>query len=243
MTQAELFPATKRCRTCSHEKSVLEFSKLSGITEKRRGTCKECERGKLKRHTSHYDKCDCGKTKRSSAKRCESCHINRNAEEVLLKNGKQCSRCMRVLDVSKFGRRQERGITRVRARCKSCECEYASIRRQSMTVEQRREIRRANHIREKSKPWMARRISSIKRFCRKRGWNLAVTEQVVEAFRKTKVCQICKKERQLVIDHCHETNVFRGLLCSPCNQAIGLMCDDASVMKSAAAYLKSSNRK
>jgi hypothetical protein len=32
------------------------------------------------------------------------------------------------------------------------------------------------------------------------------------------------------------------LLCSPCNQAIGLMCDDVSVMRSASAYIKRSKQ-
>ena len=242
MTQGHLFPETKLCMTCSQAKHVSEFSKLSGITEKRRGSCKACERGKIKRKGKAYNQCDCGATKRACAKRCESCHLRRNTEDALLKNGKHCTRCKNVLDISKFGLRIEKGTTRVRARCKSCECELASERRTAMTTEQRRAIRKASYLNEKSKPWIKRRISGIKRFCRKRGWSLAVAESIVEAFRNAKSCQVCKKQRPLVIDHCHKTNVFRGLLCSPCNQAIGLMCDDVSVMRSASAYIKRSKQ-
>lgn len=40
-----------------------------------------------------------------------------------------------------------------------------------------------------------------------------------------------------VTDHCHETGVVRGLLCSPCNTGIGYLRDDPSIIISAYAYL------
>jgi hypothetical protein len=38
-------------------------------------------------------------------------------------------------------------------------------------------------------------------------------------------------------DHDHKTGKIRGLLCRPCNIAIGLMCDDISRMQRAIEYL------
>ncbi len=35
-------------------------------------------------------------------------------------------------------------------------------------------------------------------------------------------CAICKNERKLCVDHNHNTNEFRGLICKPCNCAIGI---------------------
>lgn len=35
-------------------------------------------------------------------------------------------------------------------------------------------------------------------------------------------CKICKKKRRLCVDHCHTTNKIRGLLCIPCNSAMGI---------------------
>lgn len=50
-------------------------------------------------------------------------------------------------------------------------------------------------------------------------------------------CAICKRKRKLCVDHDHETKRIRGLLCSPCNQAIGLLQHDAATLKEAIAYL------
>lgn len=39
------------------------------------------------------------------------------------------------------------------------------------------------------------------------------------------------------IDHCHDTNRVRGLLCSRCNSGIGHLKDDLRLLRSAADYL------
>ena len=40
------------------------------------------------------------------------------------------------------------------------------------------------------------------------------------------------------IDHCHETNVIRGVLCWNCNSAIGKLGDTAALVMRAVDYLK-----
>lgn len=65
------------------------------------------------------------------------------------------------------------------------------------------------------------------------------------------VCWICRSEerefpfrrgesRRLVVDHCHETGVVRGLLCSLCNTAIGGLKHDPTIVARAAEYLNRS---
>jgi hypothetical protein len=49
-------------------------------------------------------------------------------------------------------------------------------------------------------------------------------------------CAICGKKRRLVVDHCHASGKVRGLLCSPCNLAVGFM-ESAGWLQSAQAYL------
>ena len=40
------------------------------------------------------------------------------------------------------------------------------------------------------------------------------------------------------IDHCHTTGVVRGLLCSKCNHAIGLLNDCPTTIRTAANYVE-----
>ena len=52
-------------------------------------------------------------------------------------------------------------------------------------------------------------------------------------------CFNCKKRTEkLVFDHDHDTNAFRGWLCTPCNTAIGILGDDIKGLKRALRYLK-----
>lgn len=53
-----------------------------------------------------------------------------------------------------------------------------------------------------------------------------------------KGCMICGVKEHLDIDHCHEQNVFRGLLCRLCNKGLGLFKDDIDRLNSAINYLK-----
>lgn len=54
------------------------------------------------------------------------------------------------------------------------------------------------------------------------------------------VCAICGKEgpRRLAVDHCHQTNTVRGLLCVNCNTALGSFFDQIENLKSAIRYLE-----
>lgn len=45
------------------------------------------------------------------------------------------------------------------------------------------------------------------------------------------------KVKMLAVDHCHETGKIRGLLCCPCNQAIGKLRDNSAIMRRAADYI------
>jgi hypothetical protein len=58
-------------------------------------------------------------------------------------------------------------------------------------------------------------------------------------FEKYKVCQICNQtdRRELCVDHCHSTGKVRGLLCDPCNKALGLFKDSPELLNSAIKYL------
>jgi len=58
------------------------------------------------------------------------------------------------------------------------------------------------------------------------------------------VCAICGNTnsggQRLAIDHCHTTNIIRGLLCGRCNPALGLLRDDPAICQAAMGYLLAS---
>jgi hypothetical protein len=58
------------------------------------------------------------------------------------------------------------------------------------------------------------------------------------------VCAICGQRnqigRRLYVDHDHQTNQVRGLLCHLCNTALGHLRDDPAIARHAADYLERS---
>ena len=40
------------------------------------------------------------------------------------------------------------------------------------------------------------------------------------------------------MDHNHQTNEFRGLLCKECNRSLGLFGDNIDILTNAVTYLK-----
>jgi len=82
----------------------------------------------------------------------------------------------------------------------------------------------------------------------KRYYGMSLAEYNVMLKAQDGVCAICKKvdtaiiqgePKPLAVDHNHTTGVIRGLLCSPCNQSIGLFKEDPEILDVAAAYLRS----
>ena len=52
-------------------------------------------------------------------------------------------------------------------------------------------------------------------------------------------CECCGKDtNDIVLDHCHINNTFRGWLCRHCNAGIGFLEDSAEGVEKALAYLR-----
>ena len=69
-------------------------------------------------------------------------------------------------------------------------------------------------------------------------------QEIADCLRKTAppykgTCACCgKKEPNPVLDHCHETSIFRGWLCPPCNLGIGTLGDTLNDIENALVYLR-----
>jgi hypothetical protein len=71
--------------------------------------------------------------------------------------------------------------------------------------------------------------------------NYNLTKEDIEKlkYEQKNSCAICKTTLiKLVVDHDHETNIVRGLLCDRCNTGIGSLKEDLNILNKAIEYLK-----
>lgn len=74
-------------------------------------------------------------------------------------------------------------------------------------------------------------------------YGITVNDYDILLEKQNNSCAICGKHvsklsRRLSVDHCHESNKIRGLLCSNCNFGIGYMQESTEIMERAINYLK-----
>ena len=51
-------------------------------------------------------------------------------------------------------------------------------------------------------------------------------------------CELCGSTKRLVIDHCHDTERIRGVLCNICNSRLGYFGDNIEGAEKVLTYLK-----
>lgn len=127
--------------------------------------------------------------------------------------------------------------------CKSCLKEY----RDQNKAQRRETIKawRAAHpdkMREYRRKDAQRSRARIKRWREKTFYGLTPEMKQSMLQRQGNRCAICLRhekelKRGLAIDHCHETGRVRGLLCHPCNQALGMLREDFNRFERAMDYL------
>ncbi len=84
----------------------------------------------------------------------------------------------------------------------------------------------------------------IKQYTRKRRYRkLGLTIEIYDAMliEQDNVCKLCKRPprtMKLAVDHCHDTGKVRGLLCTNCNTAIGVIEKNQGRMREILEYVK-----
>lgn len=189
-------------------------------------------------------RCDCGTEKilgresivrgRSKSCGCYNRDVSRarkilsqeeiNRRNLVDANGmKLCKYCGITKPTTEFHRVQKRsGRVRPQHACKSCS--------DLCFREYRKEWAKKNP--EKMKKWG--REFHLKKF-----YGLTMgTFEVMNAAQAGK-CAICSDEVKMYVDHCHESNKIRKLLCFHCNTGLGHYRDNPTLLRAAADYLES----
>lgn len=84
-------------------------------------------------------------------------------------------------------------------------------------------------------------IASLSKMSKKRLYDISIEQYEMLFKSQHDVCAICsmpsKNNGKLFVDHDHETNKIRGLLCDKCNFILGLSGESASILQEAINYL------
>ena len=162
-----------------------------------------------------------------------------------------CSMCRAIKPVNSFSYR-DRSRGRLQARCKEC-CsatfkayrqanpdKFKEYKQQARPEnrERRAELRRARKAAEPERTFQRYRKSYLKQ-------KFGITPADYDAMLKAQggTCAICgtldpgRGSPYFHVDHCHATNVVRGLLCNSCNIALGHFKDDVQRLAAAIEYL------
>lgn len=111
--------------------------------------------------------------------------------------------------------------------CKDCVAHYQKKNRSKMI--------------EAGKRWAAKNGQKIRFHHLERTYGITQIEYNQMLKDQNGTCAICgrnNKGRALNVDHDHETNVIRGLLCNMCNTGLGSFNDDTVTLEKAVEYLK-----
>lgn len=107
--------------------------------------------------------------------------------------------------------------------------------------------RQANRerAREASRRWKLAHPDRIREKHKKQRYNMTQVQWDALFVSQGSCCAICMATQLggpgWNTDHCHSANMVRGILCSACNLALGLLKDDVRVLYAAAAYIERAN--
>lgn len=149
---------------------------------------------------------------------------------------KICNVCKKSKPLSKFNK-VAKGKYGVYAKCKLCCKEKQRIYREA-NPERTKEIQtQSKEKRKREKP-----NDKFYNFIRAE-FNMTPEEYETIRINQNFKCALCDRpesefKKRLHLDHCHNSNKVRGLLCPKCNMGLGLFHDNIEVLQKAINYLK-----
>lgn len=153
---------------------------------------------------------------------------------------KYCNGCKLTKSLDCFQSRIKHGKTAIRSRCRDCE-NAAARKSQARFRKENPELHRARNEAYYERNPRARIEEVYRR--RAKEWGYDPDDVLAWVRSHGPECDSCGEiNGTLHLDHCHETNDIRGLLCGNCNTGIGQMKDDVDKLQKAIDYLKSQAR-
>lgn len=160
---------------------------------------------------------------------------------------KRCSKCKKLKDRSEFYK-NSRSKDGLKSYCKSCTRNFKSFKKVYEKTRRATKLWKLAHPEKiaqyrKSAKNSVKPATIIKAHFHRISKTYGITkEQYDQMLREQKgVCIICgntnKSKIRLAVDHDHKTGKVRGLLCSRCNVALGLVGDDIIVLQEMISYL------
>ncbi len=132
---------------------------------------------------------------------------------------KQCTNCLKLRQHRSFNKDMTKP-DKLDSWCKFCRKNYRA----------KNKMRIKNYRKKHSK--------AFKGYQLKAKFGITIAEYEALASKQKHKCAICDERLKLVVDHCHKTEIIRGLLCNKCNVGLGHFKDDVKIIESAIKYLE-----
>lgn len=134
-------------------------------------------------------------------------------------NLKTCSKCKQVKIAKEFAKRAK-NKDGLRSQCKNCDQQYRDDNREA-----------------------------VRDYHYKNRYGISLEEYNDKLSVQNYSCAICgsqhvenERMKTLVVDHNHATGEVRGLLCHPCNVALGAVKEKEDILMACISYLRSYNK-
>ena len=162
---------------------------------------------------------------------------------------KKCTQCLIQKEETEFHNKKRKNKMALSAKCKKCvniaHKEYRENNRDKMlNLQKRWHIKNRKKRREDGIQYRKDNPNAQYKSLLKRCYNITI-EKYNEMFKKQNgICAICQQPEtngnRLSVDHNHNNNKVRGLLCNACNRGLGLFRDNADSLYNAHIYIKQS---